>query len=116
MRHSTIKLKMDMYGHLASGATFGSGDANGENLAGGPPSEKTLSGKAVSLLGLEPKTHGLKVFSDPQDFTGKTTVSADGAATDAAVDPDLAAVIAAWRDLPDVIRRGILALASTVDA
>ncbi len=29
--------------------------------SGGLPREKTLSGKAVSLLGLEPKTYGLKV-------------------------------------------------------
>jgi len=70
----------------------------------------------VSLLGLEPKTYGLKVCGAPPDSTGKTALSAEVAAPDAApgaeVDSELAIVIEAWPDLPDVIRRGILALAT----
>ncbi|UCC30279.1 MAG: hypothetical protein JSU86_19025 [Phycisphaerales bacterium] len=56
-------------------------------------------------------------FEPPQDFPEKTTVSEQGgaesgahAAPIAVSDPDLRAVVSAWPELPEALRKGIVAM------
>lgn len=50
MRHSTIKLKMDMYGHLFPGQLSESVTRMGEILAGGPTNETTQPQRATGTM------------------------------------------------------------------
>ena len=53
----------------------------------------------MRLLGLEPRTYGLKVCSDPPETTGNSEVSASGAAPKTGMPlnlDDLAKIVAAW--------------------
>ena len=45
------------------------------------------------------------------DSTGKSSDSAKGAAKSAAIDPELAELLATWDDLPPVLKSAILAVA-----
>jgi hypothetical protein len=68
----------------------------------------------VVLLVCVSETQRRKLLTPPssEGCNTKCQCAAPRAAPGAEVDPKLAAVIAAWPDLPDMIRRGILALAT----
>jgi hypothetical protein len=69
----------------------------------------------VDRAGIEPATHGFSVCKEYQKTPPKTTIS-PAVDTDfdttspSLVDPDLARIIEAWPQLPDPIRRAVLAL------
>ncbi len=81
----------------------------------------------MKVLGLEPKTYGLKGrcpenISDDKTSTydsGKTTGTHPGTqqrAPEARIDPDLQAIIDHWKDLPEHIRQTIKTIAETAGA
>jgi hypothetical protein len=71
----------------------------------------------VRLLGLEPKTYGLKVRTTVSDTLSEQTTSGDSQ-NDLAFclallereSTDLAAIVRAWPNLPEAIKAGILAM------
>jgi hypothetical protein len=67
----------------------------------------------MRLLGLEPKTYGLKVCVPPPTNAGETHIFIQvDTKMDTArfVDPDLSRITAAWTSLPAPIKAAILAL------
>jgi len=76
---------------------------------------------SLRVLGLEPKTYGLKGRCNecPTEADATTYESADTPLTDQLTDfsgkcnpadPELRVVIAAWPELPEAIRAGIVAM------
>ena len=82
---------------------------------------------ALSALGLEPRTYGLKVRG-PVDVTNLRHNDLGNAAatvdtewdtakpeTTVLADPELAQIVASWPTLPDPIRRAIVAMVATLN-
>jgi hypothetical protein len=107
-----------------------SGGASNVSSTQGPCCPQACLPGTKRLSGTDPKSLGIKGFlqlSDvtqssgeggirtPLDFSKKTAYFVQaGAEAGALTDPDLTRVVVAWRDLPEQIRAGILALVKAV--
>jgi hypothetical protein len=65
--------------------------------------------------GIEPLTSLPQGESEQQDATTAAPALAQTLAREMQIDPDLARVVSAWPDLPEAIRRAVLALVGTLD-